>query len=296
VRYIKNGRKGKWWPAAKPPHNQLHAGWNDVPDELLYNPDYAKIIDFCPNTQDCNALMTLLDHPSKHVWVTFEDLCLWWCLVNDGVTILGPSTDTHGHFFIKCADERPWSNKSLGGRKLNISDIPGPITSTAGFRGTVCKPQASDQILRLLRDEKNPAVVAGQRTREDYQAAVQKMVKQLHWKDFELLIGLIFDQTGWARLSRIGGSQKSIDLDVKNWASEERAFVQVKSEASQADLHRSIDEFKDSPHYQRMVFAVHKPSAHLRTDDPNVHIWADARLAELVVQLGLGLWLETKLA
>ena len=119
------------------------------------------------------------------------------------------------------------------------------------------------------------------------------MMKQLHWKDFELLIGLIFDQTGWARLSRIGGSQKSIDLDVKNWASEERAFVQVKSEASQADLDYSIDEFKNSPHYQRMVFAVHKPSTHLRTDIPNVHIWADARLAELIVHLGLGSWIET---
>jgi hypothetical protein len=122
------------------------------------------------------------------------------------------------------------------------------------------------------------------------------MVKQLHWRDFELLIGLIFDQTGWARLSRIGGSQKSIDLDVKNWASEERAFVQVKSEASQAVLNQSIEEFKDYPHYQQMVFAVHTPSTQLRTDHPNVHIWADARLAELVVHLGLGTWLETKLA
>ncbi len=37
-------------------------------------------------TQDFNALRDLLDSPSKHLWITFEGGCMWWCTVLDGAT------------------------------------------------------------------------------------------------------------------------------------------------------------------------------------------------------------------
>ena len=83
IRYVKNGSGGRWWKVAKS-SQQLHAGWDDVPDDLLKSGDLAKIGPLLEanwggkqgGTQDFNALCTLLDSPSQHIWITFQDDCL----------------------------------------------------------------------------------------------------------------------------------------------------------------------------------------------------------------------------
>ena len=90
---------------------------------------------------------------------------------------------------------------------------------------------------------------------------------------------------------------KSIDLDVANWVIAERAFVQVKSTAGQRELESSIDNFQRSPQYNRMIFATHTPEGKLKTpSDPSVHVWQAEQIADLVVRLGLGEWVENRLA
>jgi hypothetical protein len=74
-------------------NGQIHLGWPRIPDDLLHAADLAQIEALIRKefgakrgaTQDFNALRTLLDHPSQHVWVTFEDGCMWWCTVHDGI-------------------------------------------------------------------------------------------------------------------------------------------------------------------------------------------------------------------
>lgn len=96
VRYVKNGRGGRWWKAAKN-NNQVHGGWSHVPAELLRNPGGFSAIrqkieqdpqmtDPGAQKRDFNQLRDLLDNPSKHVWVTFEDGYMWWCMVEDEIT------------------------------------------------------------------------------------------------------------------------------------------------------------------------------------------------------------------
>ena len=84
-----------------------------MPGALLKNPDYVQILPLCANQQDCNALQTLLDHPSRHLWITFQDDCLWWCLVEDGVTVYDDKSEDHGHFSLQCKQGYGWSNRSL---------------------------------------------------------------------------------------------------------------------------------------------------------------------------------------
>jgi hypothetical protein len=71
VRYIKNGNGGCWWKTALR-KKQLHAGWDPVSEELLHAHDWPRIRPLCANTQDFNALKTLVAQPSQHVWITFE--------------------------------------------------------------------------------------------------------------------------------------------------------------------------------------------------------------------------------
>ncbi len=141
VRYVKNGRQGQWWRAARA-NSQVHLGWKPVPRDLLIRPDFSKIREVLKSpAQDFNALRTLLDKPSKHVWITFEEGAMWWCTVLDGATVNpdGEST-SKGNFWLVC--DRPWSNRSLNGKLLAATDLPGTVTTVAGFKGTVCTPKA----------------------------------------------------------------------------------------------------------------------------------------------------------
>jgi len=81
VRYVKNRRRSQWWSAAKT-HGQIHGGWKNIPDELLSKNDLAKIEQLIKEQhgarprakQDFNQVHDLLNAPSRHIWVTFEDL------------------------------------------------------------------------------------------------------------------------------------------------------------------------------------------------------------------------------
>lgn len=304
VRYVKNGRGGQWWQAARANH-QIHLGWKSVPHELLLTPDFPKIkqvlkAEFGTRqgaTQDFNALCDLLDAPSKHIWMTFQDGSMWWCTALDGA-IVNPNGESleKGNFWLAC--NRPWSNQSLKGRLLAISDLPGSVTRTAGFKATVCTPKAWQAVLRIIRDERDPDATRAANARSDYQQAVLTMVKRLSPKDFEQLIDHILARTGWARISTLGKTREGIDVEVENLAVGEIAFVQVKSSANQRVLNDYIERFKQRREfYARMIFAVHSPTGKLTPPtDHAVQVWTGDRLAHLVVRLGLGEWVETRLA
>jgi hypothetical protein len=310
VLYVKNGEHGRWWPAAKE-NGQIHAGWTNITHDLLTSPDYEiikqrEIEDYMKLGKpkgsamaDANALWRLLHSPSQHVWITFEEGCMWWCTVRDGAVINPTGRDARtGNFWLVC--DRKWSNESLvHKRRLAIAVLPGKVSAVARFSGTVAEPKAWETILRVIRDEKDDVAIKAADARSSYEAAIDKMVKELHWKDFELLIDLVFARTGWTRISVLGGTQKGIDLEVENLTIDEIAFVQVKSSANQAVLDCYIDQFKEqSDRYARMIFAVHSPDGKLTTpaDDRRVQVWAGDRIARLVVRLGLGEWVESRLA
>lgn len=298
VRYVKNGERGCWWKAALA-NGGVHAGWYDIPRELLARPDYPAIEKMLADPgsnrgaakRDFEALRHLLDRPSRHVWVTFEDGYLWWCTVRDGAVF--PTTG--GNFCLRC--ERGWSNRSINGRLLAMADLPGTITSTAGFRGTVCVPSAEQQFLRIIRDQKSPEAQSVADARLRYERALETAVRALPWRDFERLVDLILARTGWLRVSSIGETQEGVDIEAQNIAANEVAFVQVKSQADQSILDDYVGRFEDRrARYARMIFAVHTPVGKLASpSDPSVQVWTADKLARMAVQVGLGDWLANKL-
>jgi hypothetical protein len=304
VRYVKNGSKGKWWETAKA-RGQVHFGWWFIPRELLSTLDLPKIKACIQNhyshpgtvTQDFNALQMALENPSHHIWVTFEDGFLWWCTVRDGITINSDRSKEkiEGSFWLTC--DRPWDNQSLRKRILARSDLPGVVTRTAGYRATICEPRAAREILRIIRGEEDTDAMAATQARETYTAAVAKLVTRLHDKDFELLIDLILARTGWVRIAKLGGATEGTDIDAENVATNEIAFVQVKSEAGQSKLDDYVERFRARrERYHRMIFAVHSPIGTLMAPvgEP-VQVWNGDRIARLAVQLGLGEWIANRL-
>ncbi|MBF0168282.1 MAG: hypothetical protein HQL45_11695 [Alphaproteobacteria bacterium] len=309
VRYVKNGAGGRWWPSAKE-NSQIHVGWSNVPEKLLATPiDFPAIQQVLRGfrqqmgrnqnvaTNQFKQLKTLLDKPSQHIWVTFEEGCMWWCTVHDQVTMnpLGEEIE-RGYFWLTCAT--PWAKQSPGGRVFDQASLPGIVSAVAGFKGTVCTPGGSNEILRLLRDQKDMNASQSAEARAVYEAAVGRMIEKLTWQDFEQLIDLILARTSWTRISQLGGTQEGVDIEVENFAVGEIAFVQIKGVSSQAVFNDYVARFSQRrDRYARMIFAVHTTQGNITPpNDLPVQIWERDTLAQLAVRLGLGQWIESKLA
>lgn len=302
VRYVKLGAGGRWWKAARD-RGQIHFGWKQIPAEALAGGDLAAIEKairdhYGPKqgaTQDFKAVRSVLDRPSRHVWVAYQDGSLWWCTVLDGIVVnpAGESMDL-GHFWLTC--DRPWTDRSLQGRRLALSELPGIVGATSGFQGTACTPGGWKEILRILTDAEDPAVMAAAQARAAYETAIATLVARLMPKDFELLVDLVLSRTGWSRLEKLGGSTEGVDVEVENPALDEIAFVQVKSRADQGVLDDYVGRFLDRrDRYARMIFAVHSPKGEIvpPTDEP-IQVWDGSRIAHLVVRLGLGDWVANR--
>src|ERR1700722_659567 len=223
---------------------------------------------------------------------------MWWCTVRDGA-VINPEGEGRkkGNFWLAC--NRHWSNRSLKGELLAVSDLPGSVTRTAGFKGTECTPKEWETILRIIQDEKDPYAIRAARACSRYKDTVREMVKRLSPKDFEQLIDLALFRSGWIRICTLGGKTEGIDAEVENLAADEIAFVQIKSSAIQKTLDEYIARFESRrERYARMIFAVHSPIGKLRlpANNPAVQVWEGDRVADLVVRLGLGEWGEGRLA
>lgn len=302
MRYVKLGEGGRWWAASKE-LGQIHAGWSGLPSELIAARDFPQIEALLREsyggrpgaTQDFNMLRSILDRPSQHIWFTFEDGYLWWCTATDDIQVnRAGSTPVQGHFWVEC--DRAWSNRSLGGRLLSMADLPGTVTATAGYRATTCAPSAASQIRRILLDEHDPDVAAAQSALEAHQSAIAKLIQRLGPKDFEVLVDLLLARSGWTRVAKLGGATEGIDVEVENAATNERAFVQVKSAASQTVLDDYVDRFQQRlDRYDRMIFAVHSPRTRLElpTGQP-IQIWDIAVVSQLTVRLGFSDWVASR--
>jgi hypothetical protein len=225
---------------------------------------------------------------------------MWWTFAKSGVTMCieqnwkelpreqrGPSR------YRSCLDR--WWNKSLGGRQLNIRALPGYITKTvSGFRGTICQVDRGDAVLRLINDEMDPHVQEALDRRKALVESVEKVIERLYWKDFETLVDLIFQRSGWPRVSRLGGNQKLIEFELENPVTGERSFVQVKSQADQRTLDDYVTGFDRDAGYTRMFFVCHSAKGKLQTDNPGAFIWTGAKVADMAVKTGLADWVLEK--
>jgi hypothetical protein len=137
-----------------------------------------------------------------------------------------------------------------------------------------------------------PIVVQAKNIQLKMIETAETMIAALHWADFEDMVDLIFARTGWQRQSRVGGTQKDIDIDLLEPATGARAFVQVKSRSSQKELEGYIDIWKSIGGYEHMFFVCHSPTTALDSrDEPAVHIWTRRTLADKAISVGLFEWL-----
>jgi hypothetical protein len=186
-----------------------------------------------------------------------------------------------------------WRWVDINGELLTKDRLSGALTKLAAYRGTSCDVDVSDYVIRRINGEKTPEVERALAASTEMKAASLGLMKLLGPHDFELLVDLVFTTSGWRRVGILGKTQKTLDLDLVLPSTGERAFVQVKSKTTSAELADYVSRIDEGP-CDRMFYVFHSGKA--QTDDTRVTVIGPEQLADLVLDAGLVSWLIRKVS
>lgn len=297
--YIKLGRAG-CWEAESIATGRLRLGWSHqglddinarrwdkIGGELrAQQPGKPQVA-----TADLNRLRDIVESSADDVWISFHGAKLWWARLAQG-PVEGDAISK----FRRTVDG--WHDHSTSGRLLVVNELPGKLAMLQGFRATVCRVAHSAVLARVLDGSRSGLAQEISSQRSALAGLLEAAIRELHWKDYETLVDLVFRHAGWERISVLGQHVKAYDLELREPITDARFVVQVKSQATLADLVRAGDAFS-AEDYRRVFFVVHSPSRDLADAGdlpPHVELVAPARLASLALDAGLVQWLESKVA
>lgn len=297
--FIKLCKAGKWEPECIE-NGYMRLGYDEVGHELCIQnkwDDARKVFTWIKDqgtiTRHLNQVKDFYNCSSDILWITFWGGKLWWGFADDKVIIEGEKRIrkmTNG-----------WNDKDINGTTLFESLISGRITSVKGFRGAICNVRYKDELLECINSEEREEVKSIKNFKKEILNEIEKLIKNLGSKDFELLIDLIFRQAGYARTIRLGGSKKDIDIEAVSILNNERVIVQIKTETNFEQFKKYAERFGEYQDYDRFYFFYHTtqdknlenieqyslPGA----ENSDIDIYNAKKVADLVYNLGLADWL-----
>lgn len=299
VRYIKLGRHGRWekeclaksiirfgygshteerFPLCK------DGKWDDLTKSFI-----AAGKDQGTATRFTNETRQFFEDDGSILWLTFVGERLCWGFL-DPAEAKGHKDGDGVYRTVKDG----WRWTDLMGEQLTKDRLSGALTKLAAYRGTSCNVDVSEYVIRRINGQKSPEVEQAILALEKMKVAVLKMMTLLGPKDFEMLVDLVFTTSGWRRQGVVGKTQKTLDLDILLPSTGERAFVQIKSKTSTAELEEYVAQLDDRGPFDRMFYVFHSGEA--TTDDERVIVIGPEKLAEMVIDAGLTNWLIRKVS
>ena len=239
-------------------------------------------------TRFTNETRLFFEDDGSTLWITFigEKLC-WGFL-----TASPPERHADGDGVCRIIDGG-WRWKDVNGEPLAKDRLSGALTKLAAYRGTSCDVDVEDYVVHRINGLKSPVVERAVAAKVEMIASILGMMKLLLPRDFELLVDLVFTTSGWRRLGVVGKTQKTIDFSLMLPSTGERAFVQIKSHTTSAELVEYVGQLEGTL-YERMFYVFHTGEA--KTDDERVIVMGPERIAELVLDAGLVNWLIDKVS
>jgi len=293
--YIKLGRNGCWERECIEEKQTLRIGFDEALHDLCMQGAWSRVLSEAWPTANkgtrtgwVNQTKLFYESGPDVLWITFYKNRLYWCFSERDITL---RPDNGKERLVR----DKWSYRDIKGAPLDMSRLSGKLCAMAGFRGTICSVTEFEYLVNKINAIDSREVAAARSERALLVAAMEPIDQHLHWRDFELLIDLIFRQAGWKRISQVGGPQKTLDLELQEPITDSHYSAQVKSQAGLEDFQNYESEMLGTQ-FHRGYFAVHTPTAALRRHSPSgdVELWHPARIAELVVKYGLVDWVIDK--
>ncbi len=185
------------------PHDVcLQGEWDEVRE--IYKPLRK---DIGTATRDSKQIGLFYESDERVLWITFFGDRMYWCFSKPEITLLEDKSKT-----------RPvigqWRPTDINDKPLQKNQLSGRLLSTEGFRGTICSVKEFDYLVQRINGKPLKQKAEAEKALLTLEEKIETLIRGVHQKDFEILIDLIFRQAGWQIVSVLGGTQKTIDLDL----------------------------------------------------------------------------------
>jgi hypothetical protein len=303
VRYIKLGQGGAWEKECRE-QNILRFGFASGEDEtmaLCRAGAWDALTESWQRargskgkgTENANEIRLFWTDPGDTLWITFIGDALHWGFLEPGEPQRYERPDPEeGSSYRRVRGG--WRCVDRHGERLGKSNLPGFITKVAAYRGTSCGVERHDRLVARINGERTPDVERLISARDELLDALVPLLKSLNPIEFETLIDMLFTGAGWRRVGIVGRTAKDKDLDLEMPLTGERAFVQVKTGATAADLDAYTARLDEMQDYARMFFVYHSSATPLVAASKRVTV-VDARgVAKMVFECGLVDWVVGK--
>lgn len=306
IRYIKLGDSGKWWQECRD-RKILRLGFNSGSPEMSELVEIGRwdlVRDYWADhqvgtpTQHANQMREFFEDVGETLWITFEGGCLYYAFTDGGEVIreqLAGSTHWTSHRKLSIEG---WKNTDIDGNELRREGLSGRLTKTAAYRQTICGLQKDvEKYLRnRLKCKISPELISALSAISNLEKTIQPLIQVLTPSDFELLIELIFSNSGWRKTTPTGGNQKTTDLDLYNPITSKQIWVQVKSTTNPTQFREYVDKhYSDRSSYETMYYVYHTGKVDsFSTEDGQITVWNIEAVAKQVVANGLIAWVINK--
>jgi hypothetical protein len=239
-------------------------------------------------TEIANEIRYFYESDEETLWVTFFGNRMWWAFAKGKAIRLEDGSKT-----------RPvcgrWQSVDIQGCPLTLDRISGKFLQVRRFQGTICSVDleyAKNKINGIIPE----IVMQAQAALRTLQNRLIPLIQSLTWKDFELFVDLIFTNAGWQRISVLGKTQKTLDLDLRAPVTGEKAMVQVKSASNRNEFLKYLKEFNQAEDFTRLFYVVHSPAKDLISEEKSARttILTAEDLSRMAICAGLADWLMDK--
>jgi hypothetical protein len=281
--------------------NLLKLSYHEVPHLMCMENDWEGVHKFYleeekaklgPATGHQTQIKYFYTEPEKTMWVTFYKSRLWWCFANSEIHY-----DENTGFKTRHVKGK-WSDRDIEGNYLTTSNLSGKLTQVQAYRGTICAVREKKYLLAKINCEVSEERNELEEARRLLKEKLVKQIEELNWKDFEILVDLIFRQSGWKRMGQIGKSTKTIDLELYEPITDKNAVVQIKQKSNLEEFREYEEKFLGMSQYDTFFFVACQPTPNLKSYHPEseVKLYFGEKIAELSISLGLIDWIITKTA
>ena len=232
--------------------------------------------------------------PETTLWITFYKNKMWWCFANKEVKLFSDGIKIRRAV-------NGWSDQDIAGKKLSSELLSGRLLKVQGWRGTICEVKEKDYCLNKINNEISLEIRKTEKALSKLKENVLVLIEKLGWKDFEILVDMIFRQAGWQRAGVLGKTTRSIDLELLSPVTGETAAIQVKSQSNLREFKKYLEDFSKMDQYTKFFYIVHSPSEDLKnyeisSSDIQINLYFGEKLSELVINSGLVDWLMKKIS
>lgn len=296
VYFIKLGSGGHLEQSCIEKDHTIRLGFNKTDHKACLSGDWEKIRKDELNsgrakgkaTEITNEIRRFYEEDENTLWITFYANHMWWCFAYKSV-----ERHPDGSKARKVIGQ--WRDNDINGHPLSFETISGKLLQVRGFRGTICSVDLL-YVTNKVNGITSPEVARSMDCFDAFRSSLIPLIQNLTWKDFELLVDLVFSNAGWQRISVLGKTEKNIDLDLRSPVTGERIMVQIKSASDKEEFEFYCREFSLMKDFVSFFYVVHTPkkSLKLAKAPARTQLVFGEQLAKLVIDGGLAGWLIEK--